>query len=110
MRRIGARASPGSFFWDTRNTRQLLCRRERVRAESNMRKWWASGAIAVGGLLLAGCQATAATLNEPAVAAGGTADALGRLNAALAGEYDNDEQVRQSRAAVHAGTALAVPH
>jgi len=37
-------------------------------------------------------------------------DALTRLNAALAGEYDNDEQVRQSRAAVHAGTALAVPH
>src|SRR5512143_2016460 len=73
-----------------------------------MRRWGAMGiAVICAMLATSGCQTGAATRGAPVSA---NDDALTRLSAALAGEYDNDEQVRQSRAAVHAGTALAVPH
>jgi hypothetical protein len=38
------------------------------------------------------------------------AGAISRLDAALAGEYDNHEQVQSAAVEAHAGTALAVPH
>src|ERR1700676_3236941 len=37
-------------------------------------------------------------------------DAATRLETALGGDYDNDEQVRQARAGVRAGSQVAVPH
>lgn len=83
-----------------------------------MRRWavWAAAA-AWAALGMSGCQSMAPAHGDggsgaaPAhAAAGSSSDALARLAAALPGEYDNDEQVRQARAAVHAGTALAVPH
>jgi CpeT/CpcT family (DUF1001) len=73
-----------------------------------MRRWVAMGIGVIGAMLAtSGCQTGALARSTPAAA---NDDALTRLNTALAGEYDNDEQVRQARAAVHAGTALAVPH
>ncbi len=64
--------------------------------------------IAMTTLVMSGCELPATRVGGAATSNGG--DSMARLQAALAGEYDNDEQVRQSRAAVHAGTALAVPH
>src|SRR5450755_3114504 len=58
-------------------------------------------------LVLSGCEL-------PAPRAGGAAvnngDAVTRLETALGGDYDNDEQVRQARAGVRAGSQVAVPH
>jgi hypothetical protein len=56
--------------------------------------------------LLSGCQL------PPARSSGTTSngDATTRLDAALAGDYDNDAQVRQARAGVRAGSQVAVPH
>src|ERR1700736_1152490 len=64
--------------------------------------------MAVTPLALAGCQLPAARVAGVAPTHGG--DAAARLESALAGDYDNDEQVRQSRAGVRAGTQVAVPH
>lgn len=56
--------------------------------------------------LLSGCQ-----LQVTRVAgAASSGDATARLDAALAGDYDNDAQVRQARAGVRAGAQVAVPH
>jgi hypothetical protein len=62
-----------------------------------MRRWWTVAVMS----MLGACQAPAARTES---AAGG--DALARLEATLAGDYDNDEQVRQSLAA----KAVGVPH
>jgi len=67
-----------------------------------MRHWWL---LAIFGLL-SGCQMPA-TRTAGAAPNGGAA---ARLETALTGDYDNNEQVRQSRASVHAGTQVAVPH
>ncbi|MDE2256793.1 MAG: hypothetical protein KGK05_03400 [Xanthomonadaceae bacterium] len=56
--------------------------------------------------LLAACQ----TVPGRSGAANPGGDALPRLDSALAGSYDNHEQVQRTGAAAHAGTALAVPH
>lgn len=55
---------------------------------------------------LAGCQAI------PGRGGAGPAGdmALARLDAVLAGSYDNHEQVQRAAAPAHSGTALAVPH
>lgn len=52
--------------------------------------------------LLAACQ-TAPSRDAP------TGDALSRLDTALAGDWDNHEQVKRATVDAHAGTALAVP-
>ena len=64
--------------------------------------------VAITTLVLSGCQLPAPRAGGAAVNNGG--DAGARLEAALAGDYDNDEQVRQARAGVRAGTQVAVPH
>ena len=56
--------------------------------------------------LLSGCQAMGVRSGGAAIDGG----ALARLDAALAGEYDNHEQVQQAAAKVRAGTAVEVPH
>jgi len=66
-----------------------------------MRHWWIAGAI----FFLAGCQIAPGRGN--ALQQG---DGLARIDAALAGEYDNHEQAQQVAANVRAGTAIAVPH
>ena len=68
-----------------------------------MRRWWMAMAL----MLLGGCEA-APTHNR--VAAAGASDALGRLEEALPGDYDNDEQVRAASAGARSGSRLAVPH
>jgi hypothetical protein len=57
-------------------------------------------------LVLSACQ-TFAPHGANAAKAG---DAYARVDAALAGQYDNDEQVRQAREGVQAGKKIAVPH
>ncbi|MDR3389836.1 MAG: CpcT/CpeT family chromophore lyase [Rudaea sp.] len=57
-------------------------------------------------VLMSGCQLPA--IRSPGTVA--NTDAVARLDAALAGDYDNDEQVRQARAGVRAGSQVAVPH
>jgi hypothetical protein len=56
--------------------------------------------------LLAGCQ----SLPPRGAAAPADADALARLDAVLAGSYDNHEQVQLGATQARAGKALAVPH
>src|SRR5512141_3370976 len=63
--------------------------------------------VAVTMLALSGCQLAAPRAGGATVNSG---DAVARLETALAGDYDNDEQVRQARAGVRAGTQVAVPH
>ncbi|MEO8802113.1 MAG: hypothetical protein ABI304_08490 [Rudaea sp.] len=55
--------------------------------------------------LLAGCQSL--PIDHRQAVAG---DAVGRLDAVLAGEYDNHEQLRQVAVKVRAGTVIAIPH
>src|SRR5450755_635830 len=55
---------------------------------------------------MSGCQMPARRI----AGAAPTGDAAVRLDAALAGDYDNDEQVRQSRVGVRTGSQVAVPH
>lgn len=57
--------------------------------------------------LLAGCQLPIGRSGSTPAHESGV---VARLDAALSGEYDNDAQVRQARAGVHAGTQIAVPH
>jgi len=68
-----------------------------------MRGWW----LAVALILLGGCEAVPA---RKGVAPANATDALGRLEEALAGDYDNDEQVRAASSAALSGSRLAVPH
>jgi CpeT/CpcT family (DUF1001) len=55
---------------------------------------------------MSGCQMPARRI----AGAAPNGDAAVRLDAALAGDYDNDEQVRQSRVGVRTGSQVAVPH
>ena len=57
-------------------------------------------------VLLSGCQMPAQRSGGAAIDGG----ALARLDAALAGEYDNHEQVQQAAAKVRAGNAVDVLH
>jgi CpeT/CpcT family (DUF1001) len=66
-----------------------------------MRRWCLAATMA----MLSGCQMPV-THADPA--AGG--DAFERLNNALPGDYDNDEQVRTASAGTKSGAQLAVPH
>ncbi|MGH8042889.1 MAG: hypothetical protein ACREPN_12715 [Rudaea sp.] len=65
-----------------------------------MRKWILTAAL----IALSGCQ------NLPVHNAAPAGDALARLDAAIAGAYDNHQQVQQAATATQAGTAVAVPH
>ncbi len=67
-----------------------------------MMTMWMATTLAV----LSGCQLPPAR----APGAAPNTDAIARLDAALAGDYDNDAQVRQARAGVRAGSQVAVPH
>ena len=68
-----------------------------------MRGWWMAAAL----IVLGGCEAMPA---HKGVAAASADDAVGRLEQALAGDYDNDEQVRAASAAALSGNRLPVPH
>lgn len=68
-----------------------------------MRGWW----MAMAFMLLGGCEAMPVRSGAAAANAG---DAVGRLEEALAGDYDNDEQVRAASAGALSGSRLAVPH
>jgi hypothetical protein len=56
--------------------------------------------------MVSGCQLPSPRIGN-AAPSGAAAVRLGEV---LAGDYDNDEQVRQAHAGVHAGTRVAVPH
>lgn len=58
-------------------------------------------------VLLAGCQSLP---QHNGVATAASGDTLTRLDVALAGSYDNHEQVQRAAAPAHDGTSLAVPH
>ena len=68
-----------------------------------MRGWW----LAVALSLLCGCETMPA---RHGAAASNLSDGVGRLQEALAGDYDNDEQVRAASAGARSGSRLAVPH
>ena len=68
----------------------------------SMMTMWVATALA----LVSGCQMP--PTHDARSAPNG--DATARLDATLAGDYDNDEQVQQARAAVRAGSQVAVPH
>ncbi len=55
-------------------------------------------------IALTGCQSL------PVHNAASAGDALARFDAAIAGEYDNHQQVQQAATRVQAGTAVVVPH
>lgn len=69
---------------------------------SNMMRWWIGSITAV---LLSACSALPGHRSAPA-----SAQAVSRLDAVLAGEYDNYAQVQREGVKVRAGTVLAVPH
>jgi hypothetical protein len=74
----------------------------------NVTTWITIATMLLSGMLLSGCQLPAPRSTGAAPSLNG--DAATRLESALAGDYDNDEQVRQARAGVRAGTQVAVPH
>jgi len=59
-------------------------------------------------ILLGGCEAMPPARHTAKVASAD--DAVGRLEQALPGDYDNDEQVRAASAGARSGSRLAVPH
>ena len=69
--------------------------------QRSMRVMW----MAMVAALLCGCQMPATR-----VAGVPNGDAAAQLEAALVGDYDNDEQERQARIGVRAGSQVAVPH
>jgi hypothetical protein len=62
--------------------------------------------VVIAGGLLAACQSLPTRHAESAA----NGDAVARLAAVLAGDYDNHEQVQRASKAAHAGSELAVPH